>query len=112
MARFNKKYIGISNLIISLTVIALLKGTKNKYFKEYLSKNEPKTMTKLGLRVEKYIDSKKALQVVDDLDLLDWGVIIKAKADPTLNLAQAKLSIRKRLVIEERDTKKKLRYDN
>lgn len=57
MTQFNKECIGINDLIISLAIMALLRETRDKYFKRSLLKNRSKTMTELRLKVEKYINS-------------------------------------------------------
>lgn len=44
---------------------------------------------------------------MDDLDLLDVGVVEEVREDLTPSSAKVELSIRKRLIIEERDTPKK-----
>lgn len=63
--------------------MVLLKRTRDYHFKRSLSKNKPKTMTKMRVRVEKYINSKKAPQVLDNLDLSNLGVIGEVTMDPT-----------------------------
>lgn len=62
MTHFNEKCIGIFNLTVFFAITALLKGTEDEHFKWYLSKNGPKTMTKLSLQVEKYINSEDAFK--------------------------------------------------
>lgn len=61
-------------------------------------------MIELRLQVDKYINFDKTLQVVNDLDLDDLGLIIEAKVDPTPSLTQTESSIGKRPTIGERDT--------
>lgn len=66
--------------------MALLKGMRDKHFKCSLMKNRPKTITKLRLWIEKYINFDEAFQVVNDLDLSNLGVVKEATMDPTLSL--------------------------
>lgn len=47
IAQFNEKCIGIEDLTVSSAIIALLRGTRDEYFKRFLSKNKPKIMTEL-----------------------------------------------------------------
>lgn len=78
MVRFNEECIEVFNLTVSLAIMTLLKGTRDEHFKRSLSKNGPKTMTKVRLRVEKYINFDEAMQIVDDLDYSNLGIIGEA----------------------------------
>lgn len=49
MTQFNEDSIGVKDLIVSLAIMALLRGTKDEYFKRSLSKSRPKTMVELRL---------------------------------------------------------------
>lgn len=110
MARFNEECTGVSNLTILLAIMALLKGTKDEYFQWSFLKDEPKAMTKVRFRVERYINFKETLQVVDDLYLTNLGVVAMANSTPSS--AQDEFRTGKRSTIEERDTSKRPRYDN
>lgn len=54
-------------------------------------------MTKLMLRVKKYINFEEALKAIDDLELSGLGVAIRTKARPTSYSAHPELSIGKKL---------------
>lgn len=47
MAQFNKECLWVSNLIIFLAIIALLKGIRDEFFNRFLSKNSPKAIIEL-----------------------------------------------------------------
>lgn len=71
IVRFNEQLVGVLYLIIPLITTALFKGLNDEHFKISLSKNAPKTMMELRLQTEKYINAKKALQTVDEINLTD-----------------------------------------
>lgn len=87
--------------------MALLRGIRDGNFKRSLSKSSPKTITELSLPVENYINFKEALQAVDDLNLLNLGVAIRAKVELTSNSTRPKLSSKKSLADLGRDTHKR-----
>lgn len=93
-------------MTIYLTIITWLKEIRDKYFKRSLSKNRLKTITELTLRVEKYINFKESFHIVDDLDLSDLEVAIRAKENSTLNSIHLKSSIKKRSTDQGRDAHK------
>lgn len=84
MTRFNKEYVGIFDLTVSLAITTLLKGMKDEHFKWSFLKNRPKTITELRLQVEKYVNSGEVFQAMDDLNLSDFGVVGEARVDLTL----------------------------
>lgn len=61
MARFNEECVEVEDLTVSSVIMALLRGTKDEYFKRSLTKSGPKAMVDLRLQVEKYMNSKEAL---------------------------------------------------
>lgn len=75
MAHFNEEFVGVPILIVSLVVTALIKGLKDEKFKCSLLKSLPKAMNEVRLHVDKYINFEKVIQVVDNLDLCDLGIV-------------------------------------
>lgn len=61
MTQFNEECIRIKDLIVFSAIMDLLRKIREEYFKRFLLKNKPKTMTELRLRVKKYINFDKAL---------------------------------------------------
>lgn len=56
MAQLGEKCIRVEDFTVSLAIMALLRGIKDKYFKKSFSKSWPKTMADLQLWIEKYIN--------------------------------------------------------